>query len=219
MRKRISQLVLPRFSPLLDRMNWSARWTETVRASPDCAKFSTRQDLFANLYAEKLGAGSRAIDYMEFGVFEGKSLEYLCALDVNPASRFFGFDSFEGLPESWNGSPPGTYSAKGKLPDLVDSRVEFVVGWFQSTLPEFLATYQPNNPLVIHNDSDLYTSTLFVLTALNSLIRPGTLVIFDEFYDPVNEFRALYEYAACCMRKFKLVSSTANFVQAAVEIL
>ena len=37
--------------------------------------------------------------YMEFGVFEGKSINYLASL--NKKVTFHGFDSFEGLPEQW----------------------------------------------------------------------------------------------------------------------
>ena len=98
---------------------------------------------------------------------------------------------FEGLPEEWNrDNPAGFYSANGKIPQIDDARVEFLVGWFQKSLPVFLASYEPKNPLVIHSDSDLYSSTLYTLTAMNAFIAPGTIVIFDEFYDPVHEYRA-----------------------------
>ncbi len=203
----------------LERINWSARWTETVRNNQDCRKFATREEMFTHLHAENFAAGAQPLDYLEFGVFEGKSLAYWCGLNSNPQSRFFGFDSFQGLPESWNGAPIGTYSAHGQIPAIEDARVKFVIGWFQDSLPAFLASYRPKNRLIIHNDSDLYTSTLFTLTALNSFITPGTIIIFDEFYDSLNEYRALYEYAASYMRKFKIVTATANFVHAAVQIL
>src|SRR5208282_1918422 len=145
LRKRLSRLLFPRYSPLVERMNWSARWTETVRSSPECLKFATREQMFSHLHNEHFSAGTQPLDYLEFGVFEGKSLAHWCALNANPQSRFFGFDSFEGLPEQWNGSPTGTYSAHGKLPAIDDPRVQFVVGWFQDSLPGFLASYQPKN--------------------------------------------------------------------------
>jgi O-methyltransferase len=218
-RKRVSSLLLPTYSPFLERLNWSARWMETIRNTKDCRKFATREEMFSCLHAENFGCGARPLDYLEFGVFEGKSLACWCDLNANPRSRFFGFDSFEGLPEQWNGAPAGTYSASGKLPAIDDARVQFIVGWFQQSLPKFLATYRPENPLVIHNDSDLYSSTLFTLTSLNSFIKPGTLVIFDEFYDPIHEYRALFEYACSYMRKFRVVAATPNFTQTAVQIL
>src|SRR5262249_32268281 len=112
-RKRLTSLLLPSFSPLLDRANWSARWIETVRNTKDCKRFPNREEMFAHLHAEHFENGSRPLDYLEFGVFEGKSLRHWCSLNSHPQSRFFGFDSFQGLPESWNGAPTGTYSASG----------------------------------------------------------------------------------------------------------
>ena len=219
LRKRVSHLVFPRFSPFLERMNWSARWIETVRSSPNCLKFATREEMFSHLQAKEFEGGQKAMDFFEFGVFEGQSLTYWCGLNSNPQSRFIGFDSFQGLPEQWNRNPTGTYSAHGKLPAINDARVEIVVGWFQNSLPGFLASYRPQNPLLIHNDSDLYTSTLFTLTSLNPLITPGTIIIFDEFYDPIHEYRALVEYTAAYTRKFELLAATPNYTQAAVRIL
>lgn len=212
-------MLFPTYSPFLERLNWSARWMGTIRNTKDCHKFATREEMFSSLHAENFAFGARPLDYLEFGVFEGKSLACWCALNPNPRSRFFGFDSFEGLPEQWNGAPAGTYGAAGKLPEIDDARVQFIVGWFQESLPKFLATYRPENPLVIHNDSDLYSSTLFTLTSLNSFIKPGTLVIFDEFYDPVHEYKALIEYTCSYMRQFRVVAATSNFTQTAVQIL
>ena len=89
---------------------------------------------------------------------------------------------------------------------------------FQNSLPLFLESYQPNNPLVIHSDSDLYSSTLYSLTAMNALMVPGTVIIFDEFYDPVHEYRALQDYASAYMRKYEIIAATRNYVQAAVRL-
>jgi hypothetical protein len=49
-------------------------------------------------------------------------------------------------------------------------------------------------------------------------IVPGTLIIFDEFFDPVHEYRALEDYAAAYMRKYEVVAATRDFVQAAIKI-
>ena len=218
-RKKLSNLVLPRYSLLLDRMNWCARWTETIRQNANCPKFVKREGLYRYVDAEYFGAGQQPLDYFEFGVFEGRSVKFWAALNGHPQSRFFGFDSFEGLPEEWNrDNPAGFYSANGKIPQLDDARVQFVVGWFQNSLPSFLASYQQKNRLLIHSDSDLYSSTLYSLTAMNALIVPGTIIIFDEFYDPVHEYRALQDYASAYMRKYEIVAATHNYVQAAIRL-
>jgi O-methyltransferase len=129
-------------------------------------------------------------------------VKFWAALSSYPQSRFFGFDSFEGPPEEWNrDDPAGFYSANGKIPQIDDARIQFVVGWFQNSLPLFLETYKPKNPMVIHSGTGLYSSTLYSFTAMNALMVQGTVIIFDEFYDPVNENRALQDYGSASMRK------------------
>jgi O-methyltransferase len=148
-------------------------------------------------------------------VFRGESIRRWSQLNTSPNSRFFGFDSFEGLPEEWSGVPKGSYSAKGELPAIDDPRVHFVKGWFQETVPNFLMGYKAveKNRLVIYNDCDLYSSTLFCLTQFNSVMTPGTILIFDEFGDLLHEFRAFLDYSHAYMRKYKVLVTTPGFVQ------
>jgi len=119
---------------------------------------------------------------LEFGVFNGFTLNAL-ARHCNPET-VWGFDSFEGLPESWNmrhdqGLAAG-YFAVDKLPQ-VETNAELVVGWFNDTLPNWLDIYtQPVR--LVHIDCDIYSSALYVLDTLNSRIRPGTVIVFDELY-------------------------------------
>src|ERR1700690_1576774 len=113
------------------------------------------------------------VTYLEFGVASGKSMLAMTERFRHPDSRFFGFDSFEGLPEDWSPLPTvsmkgGHFSRKGKLPAVDDRRVELVKGWFQNPLPPFLATGRVGGPTthLVHYDADLYSSTLFILTTL-----------------------------------------------------
>ncbi|MEJ2496910.1 MAG: TylF/MycF/NovP-related O-methyltransferase, partial [Sulfurovaceae bacterium] len=75
-----------------------------------------------------------------------------------------------------------TFTTEGHMPSVNDDRVSFVKGLFQDSLPGFLKTFKPDKQLVIHNDSDLYSATLYVLTYMNNYLVPGTIIIFDEFY-------------------------------------
>src|SRR5690606_15498252 len=45
------------------------------------------------------GLDKKAIDYFEFGVSSGSSFRWWLAHNTNTESNFFGFDTFEGLPE------------------------------------------------------------------------------------------------------------------------
>jgi O-methyltransferase len=215
-KRAVTNSLFPFYSKALDRLNWRARWRKTAGENADGPKFHSREELYTYLNLNFL---RDPIDFFEFGVYKGDSLREWCGLNTHPQTRFFGFDSFEGLPEDWASEhPKGTFSTSKQLPDIADTRIRFVPGWFQHTLPGFLRSYEPKNPLVIHNDSDLYSSTLFCLTAMDRLIVPGTIVIFDEFEDAMHEYRALTDYASAYMPKFRIIAATDRFVQAAIRI-
>jgi O-methyltransferase len=163
------------------------------------------------------------IDYLEFGVFEGASIRDWTSANTGPASRFVGFDSFEGLPEDWEclgqAMPRGAFATRGRLPDIGDSRVRFVKGLFHETLPRFLTGFSPRGRLVVHLDADLYSSTLFVLSTLHPLLVPGTILVFDEFNAVTHEFRAFTDYASSFVRQYQVIGATAApYQQVAVRL-
>ena len=98
--------------------------------------FIDRGRLWASLFNQlKL----QRITLLEFGVFEAYSIKKFAELNSNCESQFFGFDSFEGLPEDWTSEKKkGTFNLSGNVPDIGDERIKFVKGWFQNTLPLFL---------------------------------------------------------------------------------
>lgn len=155
------------------------------------------------------------IIYLEFGVAGGHSFSWWTENQKHPESRFFGFDTFTGLPETWNLFKQGSMSADGKLPELADSRCTFRKGLFQETLPDFLKEYTFDKQKVIHMDADLYTSTLYVLTSLAPFIGKGDIVIFDEFGVPLHEFRAFLDFTKSFYLNFKLIAASNNFYQTA----
>jgi O-methyltransferase len=222
LKRSFANRLFPRYSSFLDRLNWNARWVRTVRENSQCPRFDTREEMYAHLNRTFFDDGKSAIDYLEFGVFEGRSQRTWSQLNTSPETRFFGFDSFEGLPEDWSAEKPmpkGSFATSGKTPDISDPRVRFVVGWFQQSLPAFIKSYEPKNPALIHIDSDLYSSSLFCLTSLNHLMPSGTIIIFDEFYDVLHEYRALNDYAGAYMRKYRIVAATKGFNKATIELL
>jgi O-methyltransferase len=149
------------------------------------------------------------IVYLEFGIQQGHTLKYFSALNSHPSSRFIGFDSFQGLPEAWPGLwrtlPPGAYSTSGVVPTIDDPRVSCVAGWFQDTLPSFLRTFQTDLPLIVHCDADVYASTLYVLCTVDGIMKPGTILMFDDFASMLDDFRALEDYTRAFRRKYEVL--------------
>lgn len=127
------------------------------------------------------------IDYLEFGVANGNSMKEMILMFAHPYARFWGFDSFVGLPEPWQEMKVGAFNRDGVEPIIASERVKLVKGWFQDTLPEFLRFfhYSQDRPVLVHIDSDLYSSALFILTMLWPHV-PEYYFICDEFlYDEV----------------------------------
>ena len=139
-------------------------------------------------------------------------MRYWLNLNKNKESSFYGFDTFEGLPEPFDRikftDPIGTFTNDGGIPEIDDERVCFIKGLFQDTLQNFLLQFNPINPIIINNDSDLYTSTLFLLTKLDSILCNGAIIIFDEFFCSSHEFQAFYDYSQSYQKKYKIVAST-----------
>jgi hypothetical protein len=132
--------------------------------------------------------------YLEFGVFEGRSLRWWSDNLKHADARLIGFDSFEGLPNDWRpGLGTGVFATEGP-PEIDDDRVSFEVGRFESTLPHFVVP--ENDQLIINVDSDLYSSAVTVLTWAEPHLKPGTLLYFDEFPDRDHEMRAFKELLA-----------------------
>ena len=71
----------------------------------------------------------------EFGVASGRSINHIAKLV--PHETVFGVDSFDGLPEDWQGvMPKGTFRRK-ELPAVRDN-VSLIRGLFADTLGSFL---------------------------------------------------------------------------------
>ena len=90
----------------------------------------------SSIEALELGIDAAVVDglVLEFGVRFGTSIRQIAALvdqDVH------GFDSFQGLPESWHNESKGFYSTKGVIPP-VPEHVTLHEGWFEETLPGFV---------------------------------------------------------------------------------
>lgn len=159
----------------LDHYATEAReWLENEHHTFGALGLGTRRILeVAAQHAPSRGA------VLEFGVYYGRSLKML--QDFMPDRPLHGFDSFQGLPEEWMpGEPRGAYSTDGFIPSHIDGAT-FHVGWFEHTLPTFLRQHPHLDVALVHLDCDLYSSTKTVLDHLGPVLRPGVVLVFDDF--------------------------------------
>ena len=155
---------------------------------------------------------------LEFGVRRGTSIDRIAAAadqDVH------GFDSFEGLPEAWGAEPRGVLSTGRQLP-AVRPNVTLHAGWFEDTLPPFLAAH-PGPVRFVNVDSDIYSSAKTVLTALAGRIRPGSVLVFDEFIGNRtwrdDEYKAFQEYVLASGARWEIFAISPFTKQVAIRIL
>jgi len=160
----------------------------------------------------------QAIDYLEFGVASGIAIKWWVEKNKNHESRFFGFDVFTGLPEDFGVMKKEHYNTEGQTPKIDDSRVMFVKGLFQESLPVFLANYKSNQRKVIHMDADLYSSTLFVLTRLLPVLKMDDIIIFDEFGVPTHEFKAFSDICSAYQFEYEFIAAVNNYLQIAIKL-
>ncbi|MFB9385158.1 class I SAM-dependent methyltransferase [Pseudonocardia petroleophila] len=154
---------------------------------------------------------------LEFGVFTGSTLTIIAAARDGGV---YGFDSFDGLPENWRaGFDTGAF-AVARPPDVPGA--ELVVGLFADTLPGFLAAH-PGPVDLLHLDADLHSSTACVLDAVGPRLHPGSVVVFDEFFNypgwEQHEARAWREYAEAHGVAFRYEAFTHDNEQVVVRLV
>lgn len=155
---------------------------------------------------------------LEFGVYSGTTLKIIAA--ARTTGGVFGFDSFDGLPENWRvGFDRGAFGVDAP-PEVPGA--ELVVGLFDDSLPGFLADH-PGPVDFLHVDADLYSSAVTVLAHVGPWLRPGSVVIFDEFFNypgwEEHEARAWWEYTAAHDVSYRYEAYTLENEQVVVRLL
>jgi len=146
---------------------------------------------------------------LEFGVYDGRSLNYFSNKKKN--ITWHGFDSFEGLQENWRGGffAKNHFNLNGVLPK-VNENVILYKGWFKDTLPIFLKNNHEKISF-IHIDCDTYESTKNILNNIKfeRFINNST-ILFDEYMGYINwknhEFKAWQEYVKDNKVNYKYVA-------------
>lgn len=72
-------------------------------------------------------------------------------------------------------------------------------GWFDDTLRKWLED-NPGPVAFVHVDCDLYSSTRTIFSLLGARLVPGTVILFDEYFNYPNwekhEYQAFQEFVA-----------------------
>jgi len=190
----------------IDSASYYAEHMQHAHRAPDAA--SLLRHAFGRRKADGL--------MLEFGVASGSTINLLAELT---GDTVYGFDSFAGLPENWRpGFPQGAFAHP---PPAVRPNVELVVGLFEETLPRFVADL-PGPASFIHVDCDLYASTRTILAHCGPMVGPGTVIVFDEYFNYPgwrrHEHRAFQEFIAETGRRYEYLGVVPTGQQVAVVI-
>lgn len=206
------------FSNLAHLTKWISKQNHKTTFN-DYFSFKRNYDKREKLYQYVLETNdlkNEPIDYVEFGVCGGYSFKWWTESCLHPESRFYGLDTFEGLPEKW-GIMFKAGDMNAEIPETDDVRAQFLKGLFQDTLPEFLRDGNLRNEKrkVVMLDADLFSSTLFALTSMAPYLKPGDIIFFDEFNVPNHEFFAYKLFTETYYVRLKLVGAVNNYYQVA----
>ncbi|MFE3289629.1 class I SAM-dependent methyltransferase [Rhodococcus sp. NPDC059234] len=215
-----------RLTELEQRARRDITHTLDVRAAADSAEFvldrmptaEVRWDPHETLrYGLGLVRGDGLA--LEFGVASGTTLAIVAEMLRPSGHEVFGFDVFTGLPEAWRTGFPAGEFAQESVPTVPGAQI--VEGLFADTLPAFLAAH-PGPIAFAHLDADLYSATATVLGLIGDRLRPGTVLVFDEFFNypgwQQHEYRAWAEFVDRTGLRFEYLAYTGNHEQVVVRV-
>jgi len=139
-------------------------------------------------------------DYLEFGVFMGKTFGYSYQVmsPLFPNMKFVALDSFSGLPEPTGIDKAENYTSgfyEGQFACDISQfrknmtnygvsfdRLTIVEGWFDETLKKnSIQTKDIGKVAAAWIDCDLYASTVPVLDFLVGRLSVGSVLLFDDW--------------------------------------
>lgn len=195
MRKTCLRLNIRRLPLPLTRLitNLYFKYFSGFKPAAFCA--SNRLDKVFDLYKRKKLAHKG--DYYEFGVFKGYTLLYTYKLALKHGftkMRFFGFDSFCGLPKISNYNDTREffqgeyfYTLEKVKNNIIQhggniDKFYLIQGFYSDSLKKsIIKKYRMGKIAVVNIDCDLYESTKDVLEFIKDLLMPGSIVIFDDW--------------------------------------
>ena len=137
-------------------------------------------------------------DYYEFGVYRGYTLWHAQRAADNfgvRSMRFFGFDSFDGLPEIQGNDRDAAIFFSGDYScsmDEVETQLDahgfdscrgaLIEGFYDRSLtPEVKQLHNMGPAALVMVDCDLYQSTVPALAFISELLQDGTIILFDDW--------------------------------------
>ena len=202
--KDLLSKVFPNHVDLFEQANNNVifqNYVKTKSASCTSIEIKNKSDYFKFINEEIIK--NEAIDYLEFGVYEGGTILDWPKINTNKNSRFFAFDKF----------PP-----KYPIPEIDDDRVHFVKGLFQETLHDFLKDFKPNSKLVIFINLNKKFDTLYCLSELDKILNEKCIIMFDQFGNLQHEFIAFHNYVKSFRRDFKFLCQSENWRKCTIEL-
>lgn len=201
------------FGQSLEYSLWVTR--EFGRAS---AFFATRERLWRRMLT--CLTPDSEITVFEFGVAYGYTTQWWlsrCSL----IDKWYGFDTFTGLPGPWRHFAAGAFDASGKPPEISDSRIEWVVGKVENTfsadrLNVTSSENKTRTQRVFILDLDLYEPTKSVAGQIFPKLQDGDILYFDEAAD-WDERRVLLEEMANARNPLILIGATPMALALQVE--
>jgi O-methyltransferase len=225
MKWRLHGVIEP-FTGLLTNTVYMSKLSQWRKSNPvkgyndwyqDTWDYHRREILYAEV-SKAEGLQETPFDYFEFGVCGGNSFRWWLDHNRHPDSKFFGFDTFEGLPESFGHFQKGSMAVALESLKINDPRAGFYKGLFQDTLVPFLEKYQSRNRKLVHLDADLFSATIFSLSQLYRFLNDGDILLFDEFAVPKHEFMAFKIFSESFYVKYEVIGAANNYLFVAIKI-
>ena len=231
----------------MDSASTQSRFYSTAEPLPHVRPYSSRLaekapllEVFRMACVEHLASGSREpLVAAECGIYQGSAM-IACmniARDLRVPVRFYGFDTFEGLPELSDtdcamAPPTARYLTEKRFADAPYDRVRSAIieaghgagailvrGLLGDTLP----TLPPELFSFVNIDCDLYSSTKTIFDLLGPQIIPGTVIVFDEYIGykswKNDEFKAFQEAVTQYQWKYQILTFSFATKQVAVKII
>jgi len=201
---------------------WRYMQSKDLEDLKDCV---TDYDLYEWVVGTQLNNSGLVL---EFGTATGRTLNQFA--HWLPHNTIHGFDSWQGLPEKFNDLPAGHFAQE--LPEVLPN-CRLIQGWFgarpaqdQSSIPEFTAQTFANEhkgPIaLLHLDADLYSSTKTVLDVFAKQIVPGTVILFNEYWNhPTwlkHEYKAWQEHVKTFGRDYEYIGYASDHQEVAIRV-